>query len=256
MKISRKTFGKISGKTSGKTPGRSMGRASAKIPGKTSVRAPAPRVLLLCNGEPPSPALLRRLAGEADMIVAADGGANAALRSGVRPDVIIGDLDSILPETREKFRGVRMVRVTRQDNTDLEKALDFISASGPAAVAVAGATGGRIDFTIGNLSVFWKYTRALGITFVGDGWRAFPALGRRAVNAPRGTTVSLLPFGTCGGITLRGLRYPLPDAEMRPGEIGVSNVVSTSPFSVTVRRGRMLIVMFGGTGDREGDPVW
>ena len=149
------------------------------------------------------------------MIVAADGGANAALRSGVRPDVIIGDLDSILPETREKFRGVRMVRVTRQDNTDLEKALDFISASGPAAVAVAGATGGRIDFTIGNLSVFWKYTRALGITFVGDGWRAFPALGRRAVNAPPGTTVSLLPFGTCGGITLRGLRYPLTDAEMR-----------------------------------------
>jgi thiamine pyrophosphokinase len=213
-------------------------------------------VLLLCNGEPPSRALLRRLAGAADIIVAADGGANAALRSGVRPDVIIGDLDSILPETRKKFHDVRTVRVTRQDNTDLEKALDFISASGPAAVAVAGATGGRIDFTLGNLSVFWKYTRALGITFVGDGWRAIPAGRRRTVNAPRGTTVSLLPFGNCGGITLRGLRYPLTDAAMRPGDIGVSNVVRTSPFSVTVRRGRMLIVIFDGKEGREGGPAW
>jgi len=213
-------------------------------------------VLLLCNGEPPSRALLRRLAGEADMIVAADGGANAALRSGIRPDVIIGDLDSILPGTRKKFHNVRMVRISRQDNTDLEKALDFISASGPSSVAVAGATGGRIDFTLGNLSVFWKYTRALGITFVGDGWRAFPALGRRTVNAPRGTIVSLLPFGRCGGITLRGLRYPLTGAAMGPGEIGVSNVVTTSPFSVTVRRGRMLIVIFAGVEDRQGKPAW
>ena len=220
------------------------------------MKTPARRVLLLCNGEPPSRALLRRLAGEADWIVAADGGANAALRSGITPDVIIGDLDSILPGTRKKFRGVRMVRIKRQDNTDLEKALDFISASGPAAVAVAGATGGRVDFTLGNLSVFWNYTRALGITFVGDGWRAFPAGRRRTVHAPRGTTVSLLPFGTCGGITLRGLRYPLKDAAMRPGEIGVSNVVRTSPFSVTVRRGRMLLVMFDGAEDGEGDSVW
>jgi len=227
-----------------------------KTPGRTPAKTSVPRVLLICNGEPPSRALLRRLAGEADMIVAADGGANAALRSGIRPDVIIGDLDSILPETRRKFRDVRLVRVRRQDNTDLEKALDFISASGPAAVAVAGATGGRIDFTLGNLSVFWKYTRVLGMTFVGDGWRAIPALRRRTVNAPRGTTVSLLPFGDCGGITLRGLRYSLTDAAMRPGEIGVSNVVRTSPFSVTVRRGRMLIVIFDGAEDREGDSVW
>jgi thiamine pyrophosphokinase len=190
------------------------------------------------------------------MIVAADGGANAARRAGIRPDVIIGDLDSILPGTRKKFRDVLLVRVRRQDNTDLEKALDFISAAGPAAVAVAGATGGRIDFTLGNLSVFWNYTRSLDIMFVGDGWRAFPAGRRRTVHASRGTTVSLLPFGTCRGITLRGLRYPLKGAAMRPGEIGVSNVVRTSPFSVTVRRGRMLLVIFDGVDNREGDPAW
>ena len=220
------------------------------------MKEPASRVLLLCNGEPPSRRLLRRLAGAADMVVAADGGANAALRSGIRPDVIIGDLDSILPGTRKKFRDVRIVRIKRQDNTDLEKALDFISGSGPAKVAIAGATGGRIDFTLGNLSVFWNYTRALDMTFVGDGWRAFPAGRRRSVDAPRGTTVSLVPFGPCSGVSLRGLRYPLRDASMRPGEIGVSNVVRRSPFSVTVRRGRMLLVIFDGVEKAKARPLW
>jgi thiamine pyrophosphokinase len=216
----------------------------------------APRILLLCNGEPPSRGLLRRLAGGADMIVAADGGANVALRSGIRPDVIIGDMDSILRETRKWLSDSRVLRVRRQDNTDLEKALDFISARGPAEVAIAGATGGRIDFTLGNLSVFWNYTRTLDMMFVGDGWRAFPVLRRRTVKAPRGATVSLIPFGSCAGVSLRGLRYPLKEASMRVGEIGVSNVVRRSPFSVAVRRGRMLLVVFDGAGTREKGPAW
>ncbi len=216
----------------------------------------SPRTLLLCNGEPPSRTLLRRLASGADAIVAADGGANAALRSGITPDVIIGDLDSLLPETRKAFSRSRVIRVRRQDNTDLEKALDFITASCPGEVAIAGATGGRIDFTLGNLSVFWKYARALSMTFVGDGWRAFPAGKRRTVRARRGSTVSLVPFGTCSGITLRGLRYTLTNAVMRPGEIGVSNVVTRSPFTVAVRRGRMLLVIFAHPADAGEPSAW
>jgi hypothetical protein len=43
---------------------------------------------------------------------------------------------------------------------------------------------------------------------------------------------------------------------MRVGEIGVSNVVGRSPFSVAVRRGRMLLVVFDGAGTREKGPAW
>ena len=214
------------------------------------------RTLLICNGESPSRALLRRLASGADTIVAADGGANSALRSGVTPGVIIGDLDSLLPATREAFSGSRVIRVRRQDNTDLEKALDYISAHCPGEVAIAGATGGRIDFTLGNLSVFWNYTRALSMTFVGDGWRAFPVGKRKTVEARRGSTVSLVPFGKCSGITLRGLQYALTNAVMRPGEIGVSNVVTRSPFSASVRSGRMLLVIFAHPRDAGDASPW
>ena len=215
-----------------------------------------PRTLIICNGDPPERRLLRALAARASLVVAADGGANAALRAGVRPDVVIGDLDSLLPASARRLATARIIRVTRQDNTDLEKALDFVAAEHPSRVMIAGATGGRVDFTLGNLAVFWNYTDRLPITFAGDGWRAVPVGRRLKARAARGVTVSLVPFGDCAGITLRGLKYGLRNARMRVGEIGVSNVVASSPFTVDVKKGRMLVVIFDGAGGGRAWPPW
>lgn len=204
------------------------------------------RVLIICNGEPPSRSLLLRLAARADGVIAADGGANIARGCGITPDVIIGDLDSISPTTRTFFSSTSIVKVARQDNTDLEKALDYVMTTGASEVWVAGATGGRIDFTFGNFSVVWNYPSRLRVTFVGDGWHATRVISGEPVSAKRGTVISLIPFGPCSGITLKGLKYSLSNSSMRVGEIGVSNVVRKSPFSVTVRRGKMMMFVMEG----------
>lgn len=204
----------------------------------------ARKALVICNGEPPSRALARRFAATSDFIVAADGGANIGRRYGIRPDVIIGDLDSISGATKRRFSSSTLLHVARQDNTDLEKALDYLSALEFRNVTILAATGHRIDFTLGNLSSLWSYTSFLDLTVAGDGWWAVPVGRRKHVEARVGTTASLIPFGDCDGITLRGLRYPLADASMKVGEIGVSNVVRKSPFAVQVRRGHMLLIVF------------
>jgi thiamine pyrophosphokinase len=199
--------------------------------------------LVICNGEPPSRALTRRLAHHTDLIVAADGGANIARAYGIRPHLIIGDLDSISKSTRHFFSSSTILHVNRQDNTDLEKALDYLVSQKIRKAVIIGATGKRIDFTLGNLSVLWAYTSLIDLTFVGDGWKAIPVVSRMQLRAPIGTTVSLIPFGRCSGITLRGLQYPLTNASMNVGEIGVSNVVSSSSFTVHVKKGHMLLLV-------------
>jgi len=146
--------------------------------------------------------------------------------------------------------------VARQDNTDLEKALDFLVAEGVKEVVVLGATGGRLDFTLANIAVFWKYAGKLRLTFRGDGWTALPVGTLLTRSASRGATASLIPFGPCAGITLRGFKYPLTNAAMRPGEIGVSNVVVSSPIRVRVRRGNMLLVLYDRPGARRGAIRW
>ena len=136
---------------------------------------------------------------------------------------------------------MRVIRNGRQDNTDLEKALDHLKTENITLVSIAGATGRRMDFTLGNLSVIWKYVAGMRMRIVGDEWYAIPVRTSETVRARPGTTVSLIPFGPCSGITLRGLVFPLKDASMGVGEIGVSNVVSTSPFTVSVRKGKILV---------------
>lgn len=200
--------------------------------------------LLLCNGETPSRTLSRRAAAKADLVVAADGGANIALRCGITPHVIIGDLDSISPSTRRRFSSARVIQVSRQDNTDLEKALDYLALRKAKQVTILGATGKRIDFTLGNLAVIWNYTADFSIIVLADQWRAFPVTTDLTLKARKGTTVSIIPFGLCSGVTLKGLKYPLHDATMHVGSIGVSNVVVKSHFSVHVTRGNVLVIVF------------
>jgi len=199
--------------------------------------------LIICNGEPPPRVLARRLAREADIIVAADGGANIARAYGLRPDVIIGDLDSITRSTLGFFSSSLIIHLTRQDNTDLEKALDFLLIRKIRRAVIIGATGNRLDFTLGNLSVIWNYTSQIDLSFVGDGVTAMPVGRRKKVEGHVGSTVSLIPFGNCRGITLRGLQFPLENATMNIGAIGISNVIVKSPFTVEVRRGNMLMLL-------------
>ena len=207
-------------------------------------------VLIICNGEPPGRTLTRRLAKQAGLIVAADGGANVARRYGIRPDIIVGDLDSILGSTRKAFSSSREVHVKRQDNTDLEKALDFVVAEKFTEVVIAGAVGKRLDFTLANLSVMWKYTRRARIRFIGNDWEAMPVESGKKIKVRLGTTVSLIPFVRCSGITLDGLLYPLRNATMGIGQIGVSNVVRRSPFTIHVKRGKLMLIMLGPQSGR------
>ena len=208
-----------------------------------SARRSSRWALIVCNGEPPRPAMLRAVAARAALVVAADGGANVCRKHGVVPDVIIGDLDSVTQETLRRSTLSLLLRVTRQDNTDLEKALDFLTANDVPEAVILGADGRRIDFTLGNLSVLWRYYQRISLTVAGDGWYAMPVRSRMSIDAPTGTVVSVIPNGTVAGLTLRGFRYPLRNATMRIGEIGVSNVIRSRPASVYVRSGSLLVIV-------------
>ena len=89
---------------------------------------------------------------------------------GLKPDVIMGDFDSITSTTKKYFSAALTLHVERQDNTDMEKALDFCVDQHLSRVIVAGVTGGRIDMTLGNMSALWIYVGRLELVVAGDGW--------------------------------------------------------------------------------------
>lgn len=200
------------------------------------------KALVICDGELPSRARLRRLAEEADTIACADGGANQARRFGIVPDFIAGDLDSIEEGTKRFFRNVRMIHKANEEQTDLEKVLDVLLAKGVKEITVVGATGRRTDHAVTNFSIMKKYHRKCALRYVDR--RCEISLVDRAVRfvGKEGDLISLAPLGRAEGVTTRGLKYRLQNETLEVGvREGQSNVIVANPVEISVRRGVLLL---------------
>jgi len=201
-----------------------------------------PRALILANGETPEAAQVRALLAPGALVVCADGGANAARLLGIRPDVIVGDLDSVLPGTLEHFRGVEVHEDRDEYATDLEKAVVWAIGRGCEEITIVGALGRRLDHTVGNLGVLPKFHKRARIRVV-DPLGELSYVGRELeFEARPGDIVSLVPLNRCSGITTTGLRYALRGEALELGtRDGTSNVVVSSPVVIRVERGHLLL---------------
>ncbi len=200
------------------------------------------RALIIANGEPPKKQLLLSLANDASLVVCADGGANIALRFGLQPDAIVGDMDSIHAQAFVKFRKITIVEDHDDNTTDLEKAIRWVISQKIELITVVGATGKRLDHSVGNLGVLVKFHSDAQINFVDDrGELEF--VGRELrFEAKKGTTVSLIPVTRCEGVTTIGLEYALKNECLELGvREGTSNKVTGSPVVITVEQGNLLL---------------
>jgi thiamine pyrophosphokinase len=204
------------------------------------------KAVILANGKPPSGRVLNFHVDSSDLFICADGGANAAAALNVMPQVIIGDLDSVREATLKKFSKSKVIRIREQESTDLEKALAFAVAQGCGSIVLLGATGGRIDHEIGNLSALFKYSRKTKIICIDKHGTLMPVAGNISIELPAGTTVSLLPLTSCEGITTTGLRWNLKNETLKFGlREGTSNVVEKNPVTVRHRKGALVLFVAG-----------
>ncbi len=181
---------------------------------------------------------LRAAVELAPVLVCADGAANRALELGLEPDLVVGDLDSISTEARERF-SVNLVHMTDQDSTDFDKCLSIVAA--PLIVCV-GFTGFRLDHQLAALASLARFAThpALIMTPREVCFRVPASLG---MPVPRRTTVSLFPFGRVSARS-KGLKWPLDGLELHPsGTIGTSNVTTSSRLEIQVEHGNLLIML-------------
>lgn len=202
------------------------------------------RALVICNGDVLPRKELLPLVWTTSLIVCADGGANKARKLGITPDLIIGDLDSITPSTRKFYSTVKTIRVTSQENTDLEKALDVLVGKGIRSAVIVGAMGGRPDHAYANFSIFKKYYKLLDLVFSDALCDIRIIEGKNILDLPVGSILSLMPFGRCDGITARGLEFPLVNDSLEMGvREGASNRVCASPVSIEIKKGCLLLFL-------------
>jgi thiamine pyrophosphokinase len=205
------------------------------------------------GGQGPSPALCRRLVPEAGrsgglLIAAADSGLAAAEDAGLRPDWIVGDMDSLgeLPGgllRLAKYPPHRIRRCRRdKDHTDTELALALLWEEGCGEVWLAGGGGGRIDHLFALRALFERTPFPARWITAAEDIRCVQAPAELAADVPPGSLVSVFPLGDGPWeAESRGLRWPLAGLPWSRGFSGISNEAAGA-FSVRALAGRFLVV--------------
>lgn len=193
--------------------------------------------------------LLEAWAAEADLVIAIDGGASHCLAAGVRPDLVVGDLDSLDAATRLALEhaGVPIERhPSEKDQTDLELALDTARRAGADRLDVTLVTGGRLDHELASLGALagaadlWPHLVEAHV----EGW-ILSTSGRAILELPAaGTRFSVLALDGPSRVTVTGVRWPLEDAELMPlSTLGVSNRTLDEKALVKVGAGTPIVII-------------
>jgi thiamine pyrophosphokinase len=204
------------------------------------------RGIAFIGGEGPSAGACKRLAGEGDLIAAADSGLIAAENAGLRPDWVLGDMDSLDdPGRLEKYPPRRVLRYPRdKDYTDTELILELLWEKGCDETWLIGGGGGRTDHLFAIRSLFER-DRSPDRWFVRrETLYCLEAPRELALGLEEGSLVSVFPLGAGPwSAESRGLRWPLDGLAWNRGFFGVSNLSTETCFSVRALAGRFMLIL-------------
>ena len=162
---------------------------------------------------------LRERPRAGELQIAADAGLHLCERLGVRPDVVLGDFDSM--DVRQAPADCIRVPVEK-DDTDTMLALREGLKRGCDTFYLYGATGGaRLDHTLANLQslAFLLRHRARGYLYDRD--FVYTVIENETLTLAREVDWGIVSLFSMGDraehITLEGLQYPLTDGTIDCG---------------------------------------
>lgn len=178
-----------------------------------------------------------------DLLIAADGGYRAVLSAGLHPQVVIGDFDSlghIPPE------GEVLTLPAVKDVTDTWAAIRLGMERGYKRFFLYGCTGGRFEHTLANVQTVADiasrgmecrlFDRTQVITGICNGVMEFSP-------EHRGFLSVFAHSDRCTGVTIRGMKYELQDAELTNRfPLGVSNEFTGQLGLVQVDHGIAILI--------------
>ena len=203
------------------------------------------RCVIIAGSPDASVGFIRSFADTGDYIICADRGYDHARAAEIKPDLIVGDFDSVreaLPSDCE------LVQLSPdKDDTDTLHCISIGLEKGYMRFSILGAVGGRLDHSFANLCAL-QYIYEYGakgelvsenetITFLDTGDHAFDNCF--------GMTFSVFPFGCKSvGLSYKGAKYPLNHGTLENGfPMGVSNVFTSDHAIITVHDGAAIIII-------------
>ena len=180
-------------------------------------------VVIICDGQFPKTEYPRYLIRTADFVICCDGALTKFLRNSKAiysqerlPDLVIGDMDTLSASMQKKYADI-IIKESEQEHNDQTKAVRWAMSNidGLKRIYIIGASGGRIDHTIGNASLLMEYTRMfypaereIFIEMITDEGSAFAINDSTEFDCGIGRQVSIFSPDNSLRIKSYGLEYP------------------------------------------------
>ncbi len=207
------------------------------------------RVVIIANGDLKDLKFYRDLFKPDDYIICVNGGTGHALALGYKPDLVIGDLDSLAPDHKRELEQSESQIISHpreKDASDLELAVDYAIAMQPAEILIIGALGGkRIDHAYINLLLLYKpLCSDIPACIIDEYQEIYLLKDKFVIEGDPGDCLSLftLTSESCGIVT-EGLQFPLKNENLHFASTrGLSNILTASRAKITIDSGLLLVI--------------
>ena len=199
------------------------------------------KTCIFLNGLAPTKKVIRKCVGENDTIICTDGAYDYMKAYQIKPDLLIGDMDSVseIPQEDE----IKVMHLRDPENNDLEKALNYCVKNDLREVRIFGADGKRMDHAIINLATLSSFSNLLNIEIISnEEYMCFLKPGEYGFSGKRGQRFSLLAIHTADELTVINARFPLNKETLHKGSRGLSNAFKTNDLHICFTTGSILFM--------------
>ena len=196
--------------------------------------------VIVGNGETPQGEIPMLFLQHARFIVCCDGALEKLLKIGIKPDVVIGDCDSVSKERQQQFKDI-IIKDQNEEYNDLQKALKYCQRQQLGPVAILGASGLRDDHQLANLSILNMYAEHMDLIMVSNyGLFSFISEDTTFASIPR-QEVSVFSFDGQAVFSFEGLQYPVHNRRFTQLWEGSLNKALDERFTVKISGGKGLV---------------
>lgn len=177
------------------------------------------KAIIVTGGKKPNRDILLKYIENDDYIIGVDSGCNCLYEYNINPNLIMGDFDSVDKKVLDFFVENNVEKITLnvdKDYSDTQFAYEKAKDLGYKNIVMFGASGTRIDHSLGNIGLmFDALANDVFLEMIDDNNRVFLINKETVLKGQYGDTLSFIPMSDkVKGVTIKGAKYLLDNYDM------------------------------------------
>jgi len=199
------------------------------------------KIILVLNGEIPKKNELTSILKKYDKIICADGAANKTIKANIKPDFILGDLDSLQNDIINN-NATNIIELPDQNLNDFQKILIWLQSKDYKTIDIIGMDGKRIDHTISNFSIILEQISNFNLTIFTASGIFYTIESQKTFKNVYNKYFSIFSPNKDNRINSLGLKYELKDKTLNNIQAGALNFANQNEVRIKTEQTILIFI--------------